>query len=337
MFLHHTHHFDYYFIITALSHPMRTKNISEAKVFIVPTLISDSLITKIYRKEIFDKRFHQRLLNLNLALGASKWFQKSNGKDHISIITAFSAENIFNCRTPKQKDRSFCKLNYTRNIASCNMIQWYEGGGSNKKYIHHMLESNRFALPSMYVSKGCNIEANKTDDLTFIGELHHKNKRCSTCNFRLRFRREGAKWVKQSKWKYSVFGHGEKCPSLSQALVGMHFPGDSPSASRLVETILSGTVPVFTTREQYEAIPNWIDWSQISFFADIRNTTLFDLNMNVILSNKTNIMSKTAKLVKNRALFDWNTTFPFDLYMLQVQKMIYFNSTIPPNAFDILF
>lgn len=326
IFFKENHQFDYYFINSALSHPLRTKNASDAKLFIVPTLLSEALFTKIYNKEVYENRFHQRLVNLNSALGSSEWFQNSNGKDHVSIITSFSAEDIFNCGTPKWKQAKHCEQKLTRNIASCNMIQWYEGGGLQKKYIYHELGSERFALPTMYVSKGCNVkQVNKTNDLTFVGALYRKNKRCGNCNFRLRFRRDGATWVKNSIWNYTVFGYGQKCPTLSQALIGMHFPGDSPSASRLGETILSVTVPVFTTKEQYESVPDWINWNKISYFADIKNMTLFDKNMNEILSNRTDILMKTSHLESSKKLFDWTTAMPFEMYMVSLPKFLHFS------------
>jgi hypothetical protein len=36
-----------------------------------------------------------------------------------------------------------------------------------------------------------------------------------------------------------------------------------------MDTILSGTVPLFTRREQYEVLPDWIDWKQLSYFVPL--------------------------------------------------------------------
>lgn len=114
-------------------------------------------------------------------------------------------------------------------------------------------------------------------------------------------------------------------PSLVRCTCWMHFHGDSPSASKLTETILSGTVPVFTMNIQYEAVPDWFKWEKISYFANVegRNMTLFNGSMNVILNNKTDIAVKTQNVVENMDLFDWKTGVPFDVYMYKLQTKLY--------------
>lgn len=85
------------------------------------------------------------------------------------------------------------------------------------------------------------------------------------------------------------------------------------SANRLFDTLLSGTVPVFTLKDQYKSQSDFYDWDKISYFANVSNETAFLEDMNKNLSNKTDIMVKTKNVLDNRDLFDWQTLVPFDV------------------------
>ena len=70
-------------------------------------------------------------------------------------------------------------------------------------------------------------------------------------------------------------GDGEQCPALAQSRFGGHVRGDKPSSQRLHDNMLSGTVPIFTLKEQFDHRPFWIDWDKLSYFADIQKEETF--------------------------------------------------------------
>ena len=85
----------------------------------------------------------------------------------------------------------------------------------------------------------------------------------------------------------------------------------------------SGTIPIFTLREQFEIHPSWIDWKQISYFASVENSTVFKTTMDEILKDKEGIQRKNQAVLENMELFDFTTLVPFDTYMYQLQAYLY--------------
>ena len=102
-------------------------------------------------------------------------------------------------------------------------------------------------------------------------------------------------------------------PTSSNALLGFHLQGDNWSSNRLFDTLISGTVPVFTNDHQYGSQPQWYDWDRISYFVNVQNKTNFIHSTKEILKNKTDIMVKTKNVLDNKDLFDWQTIVPFDI------------------------
>mmetsp|Transcript_1507 Transcript_1507/g.2758 ORF Transcript_1507/g.2758 Transcript_1507/m.2758 type:complete len:175 (-) Transcript_1507:481-1005(-) len=167
--------------------------------------------------------------------------------------------------------------------------------------------------PIFYVGSPCEVEETKSSDMVFIGRMN-KFRHGFQKLFK-KFRKYPCEWIqKDGNYTTSVCGYGEKCPNLAKALLGFHFRGDTLSANRLFDTILSGTVPVFTIHEQYNSVPNWYDWEQISFFADVMNKTHFMKDLSDIKQNKSNVILKTQNVLNDKDLFDWQTLIPFDVY-----------------------
>jgi hypothetical protein len=111
-------------------------------------------------------------------------------------------------------------------------------------------------------------------------------------------------------------GPGPQCPALSNARYGFHVPGDTYGSNRLIDTLLSGTVPIFTVPEQYNVIPDWIDWTSLSYFANVSsNQATFLTDIDDILADTNGYKEKKRNVVLNQDLFDWKTIIPFDTYM----------------------
>lgn len=290
---------DIHFIRSALKHPMRVLNPKDAKLFVVPTLLERIRMITIYGSEAEKEEARKHLLKANEVLGASLWFQRHNGADHIAPVSVWKT------------DHSIDK--YFELLTRCNVLQFHESSNEYEaNYIHPNYQQNRTMFKIFYVASPCKPVASfaeKTEDFAFIGSMHRKKG-----SFRLKKRRSACEWMTQStNYSYSVCGRGDQCPNLSQASVGLHTRGDSPGASRLVDTLLSGTVPVFTEKVQYFTMSDFYNWDMISYFANVENKTDFLSHMDKNLSNKTDIMVKTKNVLENRDLFDWQTLVPFDI------------------------
>jgi Exostosin family len=110
-------------------------------------------------------------------------------------------------------------------------------------------------------------------------------------------------------------GEGPQCPALANARFGFHVRGDTYGSNRLIDTLLSGTVPIFTWQEQYELLSDWIDWKMLSYYANVSTQTTFISDIRRIAADQQGYEEKHKHVVLNRDLFDWKTTIPFDTYM----------------------
>lgn len=131
----------------------------------------------------------------------------------------------------------------------------------------------------------------------------------------------------KSKYSMGVCGHRNQCPSLSNARAGFHVRGDTFSANRLFDTLLSGTVPIFTLDEHFSSHHSFIDWKKLVYFIRLgeggSNETSFRRQIDVILSGEKKLEEKTRDVVANRDLFDWDTLVPFDAYMYMFQAHLW--------------
>jgi hypothetical protein len=125
------------------------------------------------------------------------------------------------------------------------------------------------------------------------------------------------------------------CPALANAKLGFHVRGDTPSASRLFDTILSGTVPIFTNIQQYQVLPEWIDWKAISYFVNVNesNAKAFVQQVRDILDDVPTYQQKLKVLLANRHWVDWTGLYPFDMYMYMLQAHLYPETRHDPATF----
>lgn len=296
-FKYYKHFGDVHFIRSALQHPMRVMNPEDAKIFVVPSLLTYHLLMNIYRgTPTIKKEIHTKLQTMNKKLGASQWFRRNDGADHIAPVAMFYGESLIN--------------RWFSNLSKCNMVQFYENSG-DPSYINPTYQKNRTMFKIFKVGKPCSVIPfeQKLQDFAFIGRLTKKGKLD-------RFyvdRRNTCKWILQANHSYSLCGRGDQCPHLSNAMLGFHLRGDGWSSNRLFDTLLSGTVPLFTNDLQYASQPQWYDWDMISYKVNVQNKTSFIHSTKEILKNKTDIMVKTKNVLDNKNMFDWQTIFPFDI------------------------
>jgi hypothetical protein len=284
---------DWWFMISALKHPMRTRKPGEAKLFVVPALLNE-----IAAQESWDKKrlCFKGMCNKGLlaytdkVLADSPWFQRHQGRDHIVVASHYASDSIL--------------FKYT-NLANCNMIG-FEARDWNAP--------SRAIMPSLYVGQPCE-HAKKNFDFSLIASLKPK----------FRERRDICRWMHENRSEYTmpICGRGEQCPTLALAKFGFHVRGDTYGANRLMDTMLSGTVPIFTQEKQYDILPDWIDWSKVSYFADVTNQTAFLEAIDNILADQQGYEEKLATLLENQGLFDWTTLTPFDTYMFMLSRHLW--------------
>ena len=122
-----------------------------------------------------------------------------------------------------------------------------------------------------------------------------------------------------------VCGRGTQCPALGQAKFGFHVRGDTWGSNRLMDLLLSGTVPIFTHQEQYNVLCDWIDWKRLSFYLPLKDIPkeLFWEKLQTILNDEEGYQQRYETILASRHLFDHETIFPFDQFMHRLQIEIY--------------
>jgi hypothetical protein len=130
-------------------------------------------------------------------------------------------------------------------------------------------------------------------------------------------RRNVCEWMLTDRPQYRMKACGQrpKCSTVTDARFGFNFPGESIGSSQLMDLLLSNTVPVFTAEDQLDALPEWIDWSKISYVANLTDRNSFLLSVDSMVSDNDLYHQKHESLMINRDLFDWTSILPFDTYM----------------------
>ena len=298
---------DLHFVRAALEHPSRVLNPEDAKIFVVPSLLVDYTFRVHYFPEQLKRDAFSHLKRMDAFLNNSVWFKKSNGANHIALNVLMRGGWI---------------LERAKFLPRCNVIQFEESGIVSKErpIISKEVMHNRTMFKVFYVGKPCNSTAieEKSHDFTFVGTMHkHKH----GLNKHFEDRRNMCEWLlNRTNRTVTVCGRAKSshCPHLSQSWFGFHARGDTKSANRLFDTLLSGTVPVFTLKEHYHCQPDWYKWDILSYFADVRNETKFLEDIDNMTKNKTDIIIKTQNVRDNMDLFNWKTNVPFDIYMVSV-------------------
>ncbi len=296
---------DYWFRTNALNHPMRTTNASKAKLFVIPSLHN------IFDSRIFFKTHDlcvESLCNGELMLSAAKIVTSSlqfqtHPEAHLAVVSHFAHHKSW-------WTKGMPKLYLTMLQQSSNIH--FEDFPTNRGW----------SVPKLHVGRACPLPTNnnKTHDVALIATFKPNDER-------FRDRETICTWLQKnpSKFQMEKCGMGNMCPSLANAKLGFHVRGDTPSSSRLFDTILSGTVPIFTLKKQYHVLPAWIDWKKISYFMDMQtlNETQFVNELSAILQDNKTYQRKLELLLANRHLFDWTGLYPFDTYMYMLQAHLY--------------
>lgn len=312
---------DYWLMRAALKHPMRTVNPEEAQLFFVPVLLnvlvqySGYEVGFMYRKGLWtqhgilcvngNENCYERgqgkelIKEINQALGLSPYFRRKNGKDHV-IVTSHWLSRYY----PKGM----------KNIFSCNSLHF-----ENERVIPKM-KKKRVRMPGFYTGSGCPI-SKKTEDVVLVASLN-----------KFKSRREICDWVKKrasldksqlgaggKKLMVRNCGTGNQCPALSEARHGFHVKGDTFGSNRLMDTIMSRTIPIFTDKRQYDILPSFIPWRNMSYMID---TSDLGASLEPILYDEDEYQKKMKVLLDWLHVFDQTQPYQFDLIMKEFSKRI---------------
>mmetsp|Transcript_1506 Transcript_1506/g.2752 ORF Transcript_1506/g.2752 Transcript_1506/m.2752 type:complete len:274 (-) Transcript_1506:939-1760(-) len=90
---YYKHAGDIHFIRSALEHPMRTYNPEEAKLFVVPSLITKHIQEIIYKtSDVVKIKADEELRRLDEFLGNSEWFRRHMGRDHVAPVAHLAVD-----------------------------------------------------------------------------------------------------------------------------------------------------------------------------------------------------------------------------------------------------
>jgi Exostosin family len=322
---------DYWFLQAALCHPMRTFRPEDAQIFIVPTLLNQLM----YMKDRFcihgDKCWNDLVDIADEVLGNSKWFQRHNGKDHLIVMSHSNPKR----RLPRRYNSKRKKWTY-KHLTKCNILGYYDQPSLRFN------DKTRLFFPKHYVSVPCqpiDDEDYKVDDFAMVAAVSD-NKEHKT---RLRI----CKWIKSSSsssssssttmamtnYSMPVCGFGAQCPTLAQAKFGFHVRGDQLGSNRLADTVLSGTVPIFSLKKQFDVLPSWIDWDSLTYFADVsKDQTTFLEQISTIYNDLEGYQQRRSAILSNRDLFDWrHSLVPFDTILYQLSINLNYDESNPPS------
>ncbi|KAL3933608.1 MAG: hypothetical protein SGBAC_010322, partial [Bacillariaceae sp.] len=360
---------DYWLLEASLKHPMRTRIKSEAKLFFVPWLLN-----------YFDFRSFKDIqlcwdgkCNMDLMLEAVTKLKESETfqlyPDRHIVVRSFYAAHWENWNQELEKQN---KVAYEQFLDVFRHMQVITFEGKDL----YPNPGHRFNLPSYYVGTACKHSHEKPFDVAMIASLSPEKRK-------FQHRRNLCRWLKNGRHrknekilnlKISVCGYGDQCPALAKSKFGFLVAGDTFSSQRLMDTVLSHTIPVFTHLNQYPmAGGEWIDWDQISYFIPIHNDTHLKPSlakegrlkrqnganqnttthptsrysmlppasessvlerMSAILNDEKGYEERHHKILQHMPLFDYTTLHPFDTYMYLFQAELYPETRHRPEAYS---
>jgi len=378
---------DYYFAQTALRHPMRTSDPTKAKLFLIPLLVNAISETMLYEDPVDKARsvcWHyyddedegentnrveskpnkmlkktKTMCNRELirfahdVLSESEWFRRSGGKDHLLV------GGHWNVRRGLYNDADL--------IPPDSPLRFTNTVTFEKEQFSQLL--GRYTMPSTYVGEGCHSTGDdndsdsnniaqderppkKTHDFVFIASTPKRQPfREQFCDSLRSVYGGGDDGDNSNNNKIAACGTAPKCPTLARARFGFHVRGDTYGANRPIDTLLSWTVPIFTHRRQYDVLPPFVDWKNLTYLVDLP-TKLIDYSdasddesaavspqdskhlleddrkllkseLDAVLRDESGYKARMEAIRRNRDLFDYATPVPFDLYMYGLQCHLY--------------
>jgi Exostosin family len=303
------HSDDYWYMRSAWKHPMRTFNPNEAKLFFVPVLLNEVMeryaeFWKLRHKPfcahgktgcIEKDKDLELLYKVNDALGRNKYFQRSDGTDHIIVLSHWEARKL--------------PANVT-NIHKCNTLTFED------EVPNATLPYDRIRMPGFYVGKPCPL-AEKTHDFAMIATFkHNKSDAFEFQKRNFQSRADLCEWLPGTAGTTIRCGPGEQCPALAQARYGFHVRGDTWGSNRLMDTLMSRTVPIFTSEEQYKILPSFYPWKEVGYLIEVSDRKTFQKEVEKLLNRPAKeYEEKLRKIDQYMYLLNHTLPYQFDGHM----------------------
>lgn len=123
---------------------------------------------------------------------------------------------------------------------------------------------------------------------------------------------------------------GDQCPALAQAKYGFHIRGDTYGSNRLMDTLLSGSVPLFTNATvQQEILPDFIPWAHLGYDVDITSEAALKADLSKLLAQSPDEYARKLKTIQHyRPYLDHTQSGQFDLYMAHFALQLGLQSSV---------
>jgi hypothetical protein len=299
------HSNDYWFMKASLRHPMRTNDPAQAKLFVIP-LLMNLYSARVYHhnvplcwNELCDREL---LVHAKNVLNQSQWIHQYPER-HLVTTSHYGYHLKGKLKMPAVLRQA---------LYECPSITF-------EQKIFNRKEQLRFS--SYLVGNPCPTSETKLYDFALIATLKPTDERFAD-------RQHICEWIHNTSSSalnisVPICGTGVQCPTLAQSKFGFHVRGDTLGSQRLMDTLLSGTVPIFTRIEQYRVQPPWIDWDKLSYFVNVTTQSTFIESLTNILQDERGYQQRHEAVLRHRPLLDWHTLYPFDTYLYMLQAEVY--------------
>lgn len=298
------HSDDFWLYRASLRHPRRTRDPSQAKLFFVPVMLNaaSERLTCLQLNSTWEKCFERPAAAYRFAdknLGSSKYFQRSKGRDHVVVVSHWLG--------PPPAPLP--------NLNSCNIIN-FEG------YLP-IPYANTSGIPSFYVGRPCESldikewTTPKTHDFALIAKLKPGNPDFAS-------RDDICQWLSDGGYSVSKCGEGDQCPALAQAKYGFHPRGDTWGSNRVIDLVLSRTIPLFTDARQYPLLPPFVPWRKLSYIVNVTSRSAFKESLkDILIARPASEYQEKRRLIEDYMhLFDHRQIYQFDAYMAEFAKRL---------------
>eukprot|EP00525_Craspedostauros_australis_P011439 CAMPEP_0198109592 /NCGR_PEP_ID=MMETSP1442-20131203/1664_1 /TAXON_ID= /ORGANISM="Craspedostauros australis, Strain CCMP3328" /LENGTH=503 /DNA_ID=CAMNT_0043765331 /DNA_START=66 /DNA_END=1577 /DNA_ORIENTATION=- len=310
------HSDDYWMLQSALVHPMRTKNATEAKLFFVPFLmnaLADGIAWRNRYLCIHDGMTcfdHTVTPNVEISwadmmLGRSEYFRRFNGADHVVVTSHYAAS------------RAYRRFGHFTNIMSTNRVIY-------QNFPQRWPDSTlppRITMQNLYVAnQGCQaVPPNeKTADFALIASMKPNDRNFDD-------RAHICQWIADANYSNTNCGAGKMCPALANARFGFHARGDDYGSNRPFDIVASETVPVFTHEEQFRILPDFARFREMSYLVNVSSAEAFHDTIRPLLELTLEAYTAKLAIVKaNARRVDITTGEPFDIYMAEFARKLRF-------------